>query len=88
MKSLVVALALVLSVSPALAKKKTAVASDPKVAALEDEIRRHNALYWDEDKPEITDAAYDVLVTQLKAIAPDSPLLEALGPSRSFGAPF
>ncbi|MCC6807223.1 MAG: NAD-dependent DNA ligase LigA [Deltaproteobacteria bacterium] len=58
---------------------------DPEITALEAEIRRHNALYWDEQKPEIDDYAYDALVNRLKALAPDSPVLMELGPSRHFG---
>ncbi|MBI3073379.1 MAG: NAD-dependent DNA ligase LigA [Deltaproteobacteria bacterium] len=49
---------------------------------LEAAIRRHNRLYWDVGRPEITDAEYDALVRRLKAIAPESAVLDELGPSR------
>ena len=59
-----------------------------EIAALEQEIRRHNQLYWDDDKPQISDYEYDQLVLRLKAAKPDSAVLNALGPGRLFGAEF
>lgn len=64
------------------------MAHETEVAELEAQIRHHNQRYWDEDAPEIADTEYDELVLRLKALAPASPVLEALGPSRSFGAAF
>ena len=61
------------------------MAKKPEAAALEAQIRHHNALYWDEQNPEISDYEYDQLVLQLKALAPDSEVLRAMGPSRAFG---
>jgi DNA ligase (NAD+) len=55
------------------------------VRALEDEIRRHNRLYWDAHAPEISDYDYDALVQRLKALAPDSPVLAEMGPSAAAG---
>lgn len=46
---------------------------------LEAEITRHNRLYWEEQRPEISDYDYDRLVVRLKAVAPDSPVLLDLG---------
>lgn len=46
---------------------------------LEREIRRHNRLYWEEQRPEISDYDYDRLVVRLRQVAPDSPVLEELG---------
>lgn len=45
------------------------------VADLEREIRRHNALYFEKNKPEISDYAFDRLVERLKKLKPDSPVL-------------
>ncbi|MFO0679711.1 MAG: NAD-dependent DNA ligase LigA [Polyangiaceae bacterium] len=56
--------------------------ADDEIAALEKEIRRHNALYWDHETPEISDYAYDALVVKLRKLAPSSPLLLEMGPSR------
>jgi DNA ligase (NAD+) len=50
-----------------------------EIAELEAAIRHHNALYWDEQKPEISDYEYDKLVLRLKALAPASPVLADLG---------
>jgi DNA ligase (NAD+) len=52
-----------------------------EIARLSSEIRRHNALYHQQDNPEITDAEYDALFRSLQALearfpglaSPDSP---------------
>ncbi|MCP6657957.1 NAD-dependent DNA ligase LigA, partial [Klebsiella pneumoniae] len=52
-----------------------------RVAALRTELERHNRLYYAEDRPEITDAEYDLLFRELVDLetrfpdlaAPDSP---------------
>jgi DNA ligase (NAD+) len=59
-----------------------------EIAELEAQIRHHNRLYWDEDKPEISDVEYDRLVRRLKELAPSSPVLVEMGPNRRFGTPF
>jgi DNA ligase (NAD+) len=51
------------------------------VKRLEAEIRHHNHLYWDSHAPEISDYEYDALVSQLKKLAPGSPVLAEMGPS-------
>lgn len=58
----------------------------PEITSLEEQVRHHNRLYWDEAKPEISDYEYDQLVLRLRALAPDSPVLAEMGPSRRFGA--
>ena len=45
------------------------------VAELEREIRRHNKLYFELHKPEISDYDFDRLVERLKQLKPDSPIL-------------
>jgi DNA ligase (NAD+) len=60
-----------------------------KIAALEGQIRHHNALYWEKNKPEISDYAYDALVVELKALSPDSPVLvEMGGKAGALGEPY
>ncbi len=60
-----------------------------EIADLEAKIRHHNQLYWDNNAPEISDYDYDALVRRLRELAPDSPVLEAMGPSRAaLGTPF
>ncbi len=54
-----------------------------EIAALEEQIRHHNKLYWDEAAPAISDTDYDLLVRKLSALAPDSPVLTEMGPSRA-----
>ncbi len=65
-------------------------AKSDAVAKLEAAIRHHNKLYWDKDQPEISDSAYDLLVQELKALAPDSAVLTEMGPAAvgRLGAPF
>ncbi len=50
-----------------------------EIAELESAIRRHNALYWDKQTPEISDYDYDKLVLRLKGLAPNSPVLSEMG---------
>ena len=59
-----------------------------RVDELTAEIRRHNALYYQNDLPEIGDAEYDALLRELQGLEADHPeLLAADSPSRSVGAP-
>lgn len=51
------------------------------VSRLEAELVAHNRAYWDDATPLISDYAYDRLVERLRALAPDSPALESMGPS-------
>ena len=52
-------------------------ASDPaaRVAWLTDEIRRHDRLYYDRDRPEISDAEYDALLRELRELEAAHPAL-------------
>lgn len=56
------------------------------VEALEREVARHNALYWEHAAPEISDVEFDALTRRLQALRPDSPVLAHLGPAPSTGA--
>ncbi len=53
------------------------------------EIERHNRLYYELDAPEITDAEYDELVSELRAIEEEHPELRTAGSptSKVAGAP-
>lgn len=56
---------------------------------LEREIERHDRLYWEENRPEISDELYDRLVNRLRELRPDSPVLTRVGGGRfadRFGA--
>jgi DNA ligase (NAD+) len=55
------------------------------IEKLEAEVRHHNALYWDLQRPEISDYDYDALVLRLKKLAPESPVLREMGPSPGAG---
>ncbi len=56
------------------------------VVALEREVARHNALYWEHAAPEISDVAFDMLVRRLQSLAPSSAALLHLGPRPDAGA--
>lgn len=43
--------------------------------SLENEIKKHNKLYWIEGNPEISDPDYDKLVEELREIDPTNPLI-------------
>lgn len=47
--------------------------------ALEERVRYHNGLYWDQNEPEIDDPTYDKLVEALRTKRPNSPVLDELG---------
>lgn len=50
------------------------------VAELEEAVQYHNAKYWLEQAPEISDPEFDRLVEALRQKAPSSPILDAIGP--------
>ena len=58
---------------------------DWDVPRLEQELRAHNRHYWDERAPIISDNDYDRLAERLRTLAPESPVLDALGPTVSVG---
>jgi DNA ligase (NAD+) len=45
---------------------------------LENEIKKHNQLYWEENNPVISDEEYDLLVQELKLIDPDNKLFNKI----------
>lgn len=53
------------------------------VKELEEAIRHHNRLYFELQKPEITDYEFDQLVLRLKKLNPDSPVLSEIPPDFS-----
>ncbi len=46
-----------------------------RIMYLEDEIEKHNKLYWENSNPEISDVDYDKLVEELREIDPDHELV-------------
>jgi DNA ligase (NAD+) len=59
-----------------------------RVEWLTDQLRRHDRLYYLEDRPEITDADYDELFRELQGLEAEHPeLLRADSPTRRVGAP-
>jgi DNA ligase (NAD+) len=57
-----------------------------RAAALRDELRRHEHLYYVLDAPEITDVAYDALMNELKRIEAEHPeLLTPDSPTQRVG---
>ena len=63
------------------------LAASARLEALAAEIARHNALYHGEDSPEISDAEYDALVLENRAIEEAFPhLVRDDSPSRQVGA--
>ena len=64
-----------------------ALAAAERLAWLAAEIARHNALYHDNDAPEISDAEFDALVRENNAIEAAFPhLVRADSPSRAVGS--
>ena len=57
-----------------------------RIAALRDEIRRHERLYYEQDAPEIADAEFDALVRELERLEADHPdLVTDDSPTRRVG---
>ncbi|MBJ7355373.1 MAG: NAD-dependent DNA ligase LigA [Thermoleophilaceae bacterium] len=46
-----------------------------RAAELRDQLAHHNKLYYEQDAPEVTDAQYDELLNQLRALEADHPEL-------------
>ena len=44
-----------------------------QIESLREELRHHEHLYYVDDAPEITDAEYDALMNQLKALEAEHP---------------
>lgn len=57
--------------------------SEKQIAALEADIKKHNALYWEYARPEIADVEFDRLCRKLAAVKPESSVLAHLGPPAS-----
>jgi DNA ligase (NAD+) len=60
--------------------------SEMSIAELEKEVRRHNELYFQENKPVISDYEFDRLVEQLRTLKSNSPVLAELGSDLAEGA--
>ena len=55
------------------------------IELLENEIRKHNRLYWEENSPEISDVEYDKLIEQLKELDPNNSLVKSVESSKIIG---
>jgi DNA ligase (NAD+) len=56
-----------------------------RIRELEEQVRYHADLYFNENTPEITDAEFDALVDELRELAPDSAALAEVGSTPSYG---
>ncbi len=56
-----------------------------RIKELEGQIRYHADLYYNQAKPEITDAEYDALVDELRNLEPDNAVLLEVGSTPSYG---
>ncbi len=67
--------------------KSSSKAVAPEIGRLRDEIRRHDLLYHVDARPEISDAAYDALFRELRALEGAHPdLVTADSPTQRVGA--
>src|SRR5947208_14991073 len=61
--------------------------SAERAAELREEIEHHNRLYYVQDEPEISDAKYDELLNELRAIEAENPdLITPESPTQRVGA--
>jgi len=56
-----------------------------KIKELEDKILYHNDLYWNENKPEISDIDYDNLIRELEEVDPNNPIIKKIHDIRDEG---
>jgi DNA ligase (NAD+) len=76
--------------APVAPRKSSGVSDDPEaeIARLSAEISHHDALYYRDDAPEISDAEYDLLRRRLKELEDAHPEFKrAESPSETVGAP-
>ncbi|MFY9487753.1 MAG: NAD-dependent DNA ligase LigA [Solirubrobacterales bacterium] len=58
-----------------------------RAAELREQLEHHNRLYYQQDAPEVTDAEYDALLNELRAIEAEDPsLATAESPTQKVGA--
>jgi len=70
-----------------LADALTEAGAEERLAWLAAEIARHDKLYHDQDAPEVTDAQYDALIRENRALEARFPdLIRADSPSKRLGA--
>ena len=55
--------------------KAKAHSPEQQIEALREELRHHEHLYYVDDSPVLTDAEYDALMNQLKALEAEHPTL-------------
>jgi DNA ligase (NAD+) len=60
--------------------------SEISAAELEKAIQKHNDLYWNQNKPVISDQEYDALVEALRNLDPDSEVLSEIPSDNKYGA--
>src|ERR1035437_3611601 len=60
--------------------------AETTAAELEKEISKHNNLYWNQNKPIISDQEYDSLVEALRNLNPDSEVLSEIPSTSKYGA--
>jgi DNA ligase (NAD+) len=57
--------------------------SNDQIKLLEDEIKKHNDLYWVKNEPAISDTDYDKLINELTKLDPDNPLIKQVGSGKT-----
>ena len=65
--------------------RRLKVSNEERVRELEELVRYHSDLYFNNNEPEITDAEFDALVEELKSLDPSSPVLDEVGAVPSYG---
>jgi len=61
------------------------MSNEERVQELEELVRYHADLYFNQNKPELSDAEFDALVEELKSLSPDSSVLGEVGSVPSYG---
>jgi DNA ligase (NAD+) len=56
-----------------------------RIQELAEQIRYHSDLYYNQSKPELSDAEFDALIEELRGLDPENPVLSEIGANTTFG---
>jgi len=58
---------------------------NPRIQELAELIRYHSDLYYNQGKPELSDAEFDALIAEMKQLDPENPCLSEIGANPTYG---
>lgn len=58
---------------------------NPRIQELAEQIRYHSDLYYNQGKPELSDAEFDALLDEMKKLDPENACLSEIGANVTYG---